>query len=440
MSRRRLNYICIDTSGSMHGSRIRSANRAIWHYVDSLGRNPYSLETDWLTIMAFDSEVREILPIISVIDIRNVPEIICNRSGAGFLGAMLERVCSDIRHFVRLGSFESKGDYNPNLYIVSDGRPADISVYRNILPIFKQLKEDYSISCFCYGIGSADFGYLEELSPDILVRGNELHKQFFPLITSELWYRFLEAPLFANRKDAEEWDTDFFYSLHQELESLIKNKEKDMSRRLLTYICIDTSGSMRGEPVEAVNTGLHALLASLRQNPYALESVHLSIITFDSLIKTVLPLTPLEQVVLPEITCPESGATFLGGVLEHVVEAVRRDRITGTADQKGDWRPILIVLTDGKPTDLLAYSEVLPEIKKLGFGNIVACAAGPKADPSYLKQLTDTVVSLDTMDASSFAKFFQWVSASVAGSSISAGSPNASAELPPPPPEINMVM
>ena len=213
-----------------------------------------------------------------------------------------------------------------------------------------------------------------------------------------------------------------------------------MTRRLLTYICIDTSGSMRGEPIEAVNAGLQALLASLRQNPYALESVHLSIITFDSLIKTVLPLTPLEQVVLPEITCPESGATFLGGVLEHVVEAVRRDRITGTADQKGDWRPILIVLTDGKPTDLLAYSEVLPEIKKLGFGNIVACAAGPKADPSYLKQLTDTVVSLDTMDASSFAKFFQWVSASVAGSSISAGSPNASAELPPPPPEINMVM
>ncbi|MFC2407123.1 MAG: tellurium resistance protein TerY, partial [Cardiobacterium sp.] len=38
-----------------------------------------------------------------------------------------------------------------------------------------------------------------------------------------------------------------------------------MTRRLLTYICIDTSGSMRGEPIEAVNTGLQALLASLRQ-------------------------------------------------------------------------------------------------------------------------------------------------------------------------------
>ena len=212
-----------------------------------------------------------------------------------------------------------------------------------------------------------------------------------------------------------------------------------MSRRLLTYICIDTSGSMRGEPIEAVNAGLQALMTSLRQNPYALESVHLNITTFDSQIKTVLPMTPLEQVVPPEIVCPESGATFLGGVLEEVVQAVQRDRIVGNANQKGDWRPMLIVLTDGKPTDLLVYSEVIPKIKQLGFGNIVACAAGPKADANYLKQLTDCVVSLDTMDANSFAKFFQWVSSTVTQTSISAGSPTQSITLPPPPDEINIV-
>ena len=131
-----------------------------------------------------------------------------------------------------------------------------------------------------------------------------------------------------------------------------------MSRRLLTYICIDTSGSMRGEPIEAVNNGLQSLLSSLRQNPYALESVYLNVVTFDSDIKEVLPLTPLEQVVMPEIVCPDSGATLLGEALEHIVASVARDRVVGSAEQKGDWRPILIVLTDGKPTDLLAYSEV----------------------------------------------------------------------------------
>ena len=72
-----------------------------------------------------------------------------------------------------------------------------------------------------------------------------------------------------------------------------------MSRRLLTYLCIDTSGSMNGEPIVAVNAGLQALLTSLRSNPYALDSVHLSITTFDSEIKLVLPMTPVADVMLP---------------------------------------------------------------------------------------------------------------------------------------------
>lgn len=211
-----------------------------------------------------------------------------------------------------------------------------------------------------------------------------------------------------------------------------------MGRRLLTYVCIDTSGSMRGEPIEAVNTGLQALLASLRQNPYALESVHLSIVTFDSLIKEVLPMTALEQVVLPEIKCPDSGATFLGEAMEYIAQAAMKNRRLSTAEQKGDWQPILIVLTDGKPTDLLVYSESIPKIKACGFSNIVACAAGPKADASFLQKLTPTVVSLDTMDANAFAKFFQWVSAAVGSRSTSIGTASGN-DLPPPPPEINIV-
>lgn len=212
-----------------------------------------------------------------------------------------------------------------------------------------------------------------------------------------------------------------------------------MSRRLLTYICIDTSGSMKGEPIEAVNVGLQSLLSALRQNPYALESVYLSISTFDSQIKNVLPLTALEDVVLPTISTPDSGPTFLGKMLEELAQAVKKDRILGTATQKGDWRPILILLTDGKPSDVMAYDNAIPQIKSLNFGNIVACAAGPKADPQILKKLTDTVVSLDTMDANSFAQFFQWVSASVAQTSVTVGAP-ANSSLPPPPDEINVVL
>ncbi len=212
-----------------------------------------------------------------------------------------------------------------------------------------------------------------------------------------------------------------------------------MSRRLLTYLLIDTSGSMIGEPIEAVNTGLGALLSALRQNPYALETVHLSITTFDSNVNTVLPLTSLEDVQVPVITCPRSGATLLGEALKHIAATVKKDLQVTTETAKGDWAPMLIVLTDGKATDLLEYEEAIPQIKACGFGNVVACAAGPKADPQQLKALTDTVVSLDTMDARGFSAFFQWVSETVGGNSQKVGAV-AGSELPPPPAEINVVL
>lgn len=211
------------------------------------------------------------------------------------------------------------------------------------------------------------------------------------------------------------------------------------TRRLPVYILLDTSGSMRGEPIHAVNVGLQAMVHALRQDPYALESVYLSVITFDIEAREIFPLTPLEQVRMPEITVPESGPTFLGAALELLIQCVERDVLRGTPQQKGDWRPLLFVMTDGSPSDLQCYREAIAPVKQLHFGNIVACAAGPRAKGETLKELTDTVVSLDTTDSATFAQFFKWVSASVASGSGSAGVASPSS-LPPPPPEVQIVI
>lgn len=211
-----------------------------------------------------------------------------------------------------------------------------------------------------------------------------------------------------------------------------------MSRRLPIYIAIDTSGSMYGEPIQSVNVGLQAMASALRQDPHALDSVFLSIITFDIEVKEIFPLTPLEQVQIPEIVCPRSGPTYLGEAIALVVERVKRDVVLSTEDRKGDWRPMLFLMTDGSPSDTARFNEIIPELKKCHFAKIIACAAGPKAKTEYLKQITDTVVSLDTTDSTAFASFFKWVSASVEMKSIGAGSQDTT--LPPPPDEIMLVL
>jgi uncharacterized protein YegL len=212
-----------------------------------------------------------------------------------------------------------------------------------------------------------------------------------------------------------------------------------MGRRLPVFLLLDTSGSMRGEPIQAVNNGLQVLISGLRQDPYALESVYISVITFDIEAKELFPLTPLDQVQLPEITVPQAGATFLGAALELLVSRFDRDVIRTTDDMKGDWRPILFIMTDGSPSDIQAYREAIPKIKHRNFGNVIACAAGPKAKYEMLKDLTDNVLCMDTMDSTGLSQLFKWVSASVAAGSSSAGA-SAPTTLPLPPPEIHIVI
>ncbi|ENV16223.1 vWA domain-containing protein [Acinetobacter guillouiae] len=210
-------------------------------------------------------------------------------------------------------------------------------------------------------------------------------------------------------------------------------------RRLPVYILLDTSGSMRGEPIHSVNVGLQSMLSALRQDPYALESVYLSVITFDIEAKVYLPLTPLDQVQIPDLDVPNVGATFMGAALELLAQEVQQNVQKSSNDVKGDWRPLLFLMTDGSPSDVYAYQQIVPTIKQLNFATIVACAAGPKAKTESLLQLTDQVVVLDTMDSNSFASFFKWVSASVVAGSSSAGVSD-SISLPPPPAEIQLVL
>ncbi|MBK7883095.1 MAG: VWA domain-containing protein [Chitinophagaceae bacterium] len=210
-------------------------------------------------------------------------------------------------------------------------------------------------------------------------------------------------------------------------------------RRLPVYFLLDTSGSMFGEPIQALNNALSNMVSTLRADAQALDSLWLSIITFDRDVKEICPLTELAMFQLPEITCPQSGPTHTGKALELLHQKVQAEVKKGTADQKGDWKPLLFLFTDGKPNDLMVYREMLPKIKALNFGAIVCCAAGTLADDSLLKELTNDVVHLDTADSSTLKQFFKWVSETIEQGNKSQGT-GESVALPPPPSEITVVI
>ena len=210
-------------------------------------------------------------------------------------------------------------------------------------------------------------------------------------------------------------------------------------RRLPVYILIQTSGAMRGEPIEAIKVGLETMVASLRQDPFALESVYLSVITFDRTPHVLVPLTELENLQIPEIQQPQAAGAHLGEALELICKKVDQEVRLSTPDQKGDWMPLFFLMCDGRAADSMLFNNVLPILKNKHFGSIVACSVGSKTDHNNLQKITNNIVNLETTDSGTFRQFFKWVSASVSVGNRSVGTADEIL-LPPPPPEVHTVI
>jgi uncharacterized protein YegL len=212
-----------------------------------------------------------------------------------------------------------------------------------------------------------------------------------------------------------------------------------VGRRLPVYLVLDTSGSMTGEPIEAVRQGVKALLADLRSDPQALETAYLSVITFSNSAQQVCPLTELTAFSEPSLAA--SGSTALGDALRVLEESLDHEVRKSSPTQKGDWKPLIFLMTDGKPTD--AWEQNADRVKAKRVGNLIACAAGPSADSSILKRITDIVVELTNLQPDQLKAFFKWVSSSIKTTSQNVAQAPAEGTpvgLPPPPPGSGIVI
>lgn len=207
-------------------------------------------------------------------------------------------------------------------------------------------------------------------------------------------------------------------------------------RRLPVYLVLDKSYSMSGEPISAVNQGVQALVDMLRQDPFALETVFLSVIEFSTDAQQTIPLSDLMTFQPPVLT--PNGATSLGAALALTAERIQQEVQLSTASRKGDWRPLVFVFTDGYATDDMRQG--VSAIQNVKAARVVGCAAGEDAGIDDLKGFATDVVRLDRNDAESIRAFFAWVSASVSMTSQSIESTgDGSAELPTPPQEISII-
>ncbi len=202
-------------------------------------------------------------------------------------------------------------------------------------------------------------------------------------------------------------------------------------RRLPVYILADTSGSMDGDKIQAVNQGLRDLKTELVADAGASESAFVSVITFDSDARQVTPLVEIQAFQAP--TLAAGGLTELGKGLRTLGAAMKSEvRFTAIGDEPADWRPLVFLYTDGAPTDN-TWPTAIEELRKRYSFNMIALAVGAGADIGVLNTLTNQVMQC-TDSAQEIKKYIAFVTASikqVSASTQSAG--GAPVPMPQPP-------
>ena len=208
------------------------------------------------------------------------------------------------------------------------------------------------------------------------------------------------------------------------------------SRRMPVYLLLDVSGSMTGAPIAAVEQGVQLLHNELLAQPQAVEMVHLSVITFASSANQVVPLTAITSFAPPSLSA--GGGTSLGAAFRTLGQALDREIQPTTTSRKGDFKPLVFLLTDGEPTDNWEPEvNALKARREKKAGTIIALGCGDAVNQVVLKQITDAVLLMTDVTPDNLRAFFKWVSASVTTVSKSAASPasgeSPAAALPPPP-------
>ena len=181
------------------------------------------------------------------------------------------------------------------------------------------------------------------------------------------------------------------------------------TRPLDIIYVIDTSWSMGGRKIEAVNRAMHELERLLcdeaKKNPLADVKVRILAFNNEKAYWHLKERTSAESFKYEDIVSVEGGTPF-GSALDKIAEALSdNDSIRGLP-------PIIVVMSDGWPTD--AWEVSLESLLSTPWGKKatkIAIAIGKEPDKEILAQFTgDPSLVLTANDTGTLVEYIKWSS------------------------------
>jgi uncharacterized protein YegL len=196
--------------------------------------------------------------------------------------------------------------------------------------------------------------------------------------------------------------------------------------RCPVILLLDTSGSMIGEAMNALNQGVNLFKENIQADTKASLSVEVALITFGP-VKLVQDFVTIDQFTPPTLVA--DGVTPMGEAIEYALDLLTTRKAVYQENGIQYYRPWIFMITDGAPTD--PWQDAAARIHQ-GEADRKFCFFSVAVEGADLKTLSQIAPSdrppvlLNGLD---FQSLFVWLSKSM--KRVSSGKVGEAVELPP---------
>lgn len=198
--------------------------------------------------------------------------------------------------------------------------------------------------------------------------------------------------------------------------------------RVAVALCLDVSGSMGGEPLAELNRGVQEFYRACKEDPQSSQSAEVAVIAFGSHARLVSDFCGISNAAVPNLNTTEGSTNLTAGVqlaLERLNAAKEQYQHMGVQYHQ----PWFVLMTDGAP-DGGDYVGVASQVVELESGKkltVFPIGIGPYADMDVLAAFSNNRTPMK-LNGFQFAKFFAWLSQSIAR--VSESQPGDAVKLP----------
>lgn len=224
--------------------------------------------------------------------------------------------------------------------------------------------------------------------------------------------------------------------MNDNLSSFLGDAQSIPKRIMPVFFLVDTSGSMDGKNIGAVNSAIEEIIPDLRHlsESQADSEIRLAVMQFSSGCEWVTPSLMSLDSFDDWVPLQAGGLTELGQALEELNNKLSKNGfLERSSASSGYYAPVIILLTDGEPTDdYINPLKKLQENKWYQSALKVAIAVG-EANKEVLKRVVrniELVINVD--DISQLKKVIRFIavtSSQIASTSATVSDDNKPSDI-----------